>query len=149
MVYAKKKSGLEKYQKVSSSGAEFATPHRIVQMLMEGALDKISAAKGAMDRKDIDQRQSQINWAISIIDGLRGSLNLEVGGEVAANLENLYEYMTRRLAEASVAEDTVALDEVTSLLKEIKGAWDVMPQYIQDAASVDEIKEKMQSEQEA
>ena len=148
MVYAKKKSALDKYRNVNSSEAQYATPHRIVQMLMEGALDKISAAKGAMERADIDQRQNQINWAISIIDGLRASLNMEVGGEIAVNLDNLYEYMTRRLAEASMANDAAILDEVAELLKEIKGAWDVMPQYIQNAASVDEIKEKMQNEQE-
>jgi flagellar protein FliS len=146
MVGYKKNSAVSKYRQGSSSEVEYAPPHRLVQMLMEGALDRIAAAKGDIERKDIEARSGQITWAISIVDGLRASLNLEVGGEIAANLDRLYEYMIRRLGEANAHNDIVPLDEVASLLKELKGAWDAMPENIRSARSIEEIAEIAASE---
>lgn len=146
MVGPGKNSPVAKYRQSGSSEIEYATPHRLVQMLMEGALDKIAAAKGAIERNDIETRAGQIHWAISIVDGLRASLNLEVGGEVAANLDRLYEYMIRRLSDANRSSDIAPLDEVASLLKELKGAWDVMPEPIRTAGSIEEIAEIAASE---
>lgn len=126
-----RKRGVAQYGKVSTvSEVEYASPHRLVQMLMEGALDKISIAKGHMERRDIPNKGKYISWAMSIINGLRGSLDLDKGGEIAANLENLYEYMNRRLMEASRTNQTQILDEVFSLLVEIKEAWDAIPDHI-------------------
>ena len=144
-----KSSAVNKYKQTSSTGASYATPHRLIQMLMQGALDRIATARGGIERNEIELKNNAIGLAISIIGGLRDSLNFEEGGEIAANLDSLYEYMNRRLTEANMKNDVELLDEVTSLMNEIKSAWDVMPQYIQDAASVEEIKEKMESEQEA
>jgi flagellar protein FliS len=122
------KRGAQQYGKVAvGSEVNFASPHRLVQMLMEGALEKIAIAKGHMERSEFEAKGKHINWAVSIINGLRGSLNLEEGGEMAANLENLYDYMVRRLSEANLKNDVGMLDEVTSLLLEIKSAWDAMP----------------------
>lgn len=139
MVGSGKQGAISKYRQSISSEIAYATPHRLVQMLMEGALDRIAAAKGGIERNDIDVRAGQINWAISIIDGLRASLNMEVGGEIAANLDRLYEYMNRRLAEANISNDIGPLDEVSSLLKELKEAWDSMPENIRQAGTIDEI----------
>jgi len=122
------KRGARQYGKVAvGSEVAFASPHRLVQMLMEGALEKIATAKGHMARKDYEAKGSHINWAISIIDGLRGSLNMEEGGEMANNLDSLYAYMVRRLAEANLHNDPARLDEVSSLMLEIKSAWDAIP----------------------
>jgi len=122
------KRGVRQYGKVAvGSEVAFATPHRLVQMLMDGALEKIATAKGHMVRKEYEAKGSHINWAISIIDGLRGSLNMEEGGEIANNLDGLYAYMVRRLAEANLRNDLASLDEVSSLLLEIKSAWDAIP----------------------
>lgn len=109
-------------------GVESASPHRLVQMLMEGAVEKILAAKGFMANKQIPQKGEQISWAISIIDGLRASLNEEQGGEVAENLRRLYDYMERRLVEANLKNDPAILDEVGVLMNEIKSGWDQIPQ---------------------
>ncbi|TCS42407.1 flagellar export chaperone FliS [Reinekea marinisedimentorum] len=100
-----------------------ADPHRLIQLLFEGAASRIAAAKGHIDRKEYDKKSSQINSAIAIIGGLQDSLNLDAG-EIAQNLERLYNYMIRRLFEASVRNDIAMLDEVSHLLSQIKSAWD-------------------------
>ena len=128
MTYGKKRSGAAQYGKVAAeSEAGYANPHRLVQMLMEGALDKVATAKGCIERNDLAGKSRQISWAMSIVSGLRTSLDMETGGPIAANLDDLYEYMTRRLIDASTQNDTDALTEVGDLMLEIKGAWDAMP----------------------
>ena len=122
------KRGLSQYGKVAvGSEASYASPHRLIQMLMEGALDKIAFSKGQIERNDFAEKGRNITWAISIIQGLSASLDVESGGEIAANLEGLYDYMVRRLLEANKTNDVEILEEVSSLLKEVKQAWDAMP----------------------
>ncbi|MBN46512.1 MULTISPECIES: flagellar export chaperone FliS [unclassified Methylophaga] len=122
------KKALEGYGRGSvESEVNFASPHRIIQMLMEGALSKIATAKGCIARNDISEKSRQITWGMNIIQGLRTSLDAQKGGEVAANLDSLYEYMGRRLLEANVKNDVAILDEVSSLLMEVKAGWDNIP----------------------
>ena len=104
-----------------------ASPHRLTQMLFEGGLGRIAAARGHIDRQDYEQKGRAISEAMSIIVGLRGSLDMERGGEVASNLNDLYAYMTERLAEANLRNNTVILDEVAALLGGLKNAWDQIP----------------------
>ena len=104
-----------------------ASPHKLIAMLLDGALERVSSAKGGMERGEIALTGESIGKAISIVDNLRVSLDLEQGGEIAANLASLYEYMTRRLLEANATKDVDMLTEVASLLKEIKVAWDQVP----------------------
>ncbi|HHH36398.1 MAG TPA: flagellar export chaperone FliS [Gammaproteobacteria bacterium] len=121
------KSALQEYQQVGKKAAvEDASPHRLIQMLMEGALEKIAAAKRFMEQGAIPEKGAHISWAVSIIDGLRASLDKSAGGEIALNLEELYLYMMRRLTEANLKNDPACLDEVTSLLVQIKSAWDAI-----------------------
>ena len=112
----------------TQTGVSEASPHRLIQMLLDGALDKIARARGAMQRKEYAEKGNHITSAGSIVLGLRSSLDLEAGGELAANLDSLYEYMFRRLMEAHAENDEAALDEVSSLLREIKSGWDALPQ---------------------
>lgn len=131
MNMAKLHSAVQQYNKVGvASGVENATPHRLIQMLMNGALEKIAIAKGHMERGEIAHKGGHISWAISIIDGLRASLDKDTGGELAQSLDDLYEYMTRRLARANIENDPDILDEVTSLIRSIKSAWDELPEMI-------------------
>ncbi len=109
---------------------ESATPHRLIQMLMAGALQKITVAKEALARQDTAVKGQQISWAISIIDGLRASLDKSIPGGAAENLDDLYEYMNRRLLEANLRNEVSYLDEVSDLLNDIKGAWDAIPEEI-------------------
>lgn len=128
MNMAKLHSAVKQYNQVGVvSGVEQASPHRLIQMLMQGAIEKVAMAKGFMLRKDIANKGSHISWAISIIDGLRSSLDMDSGGEIAQNLDDLYEYMTRRLIRANVENNPDILDEVSSLLNSIKEAWNAMP----------------------
>lgn len=106
---------------------ETASPHRLVQMLMEGVQEKLLAAKGFMAKNDIAKKGEHISWAISIIDSLRACLDIEQGGEVAINLGNLYDYMERRLLEANLKNDPAIIDEVGMLMAQIKSGWDAIP----------------------
>jgi len=126
-------SGIEQYKNNGVQGAiENATPHRLIQMLMEGALSKITSAKGFMKRGDVAKKGEHISWAISIIDGLRLSLDKSVGGEIAQNLDDLYDYMNRRLVDANLHNNVEYLDEVIGLLSEIKSGWDAISQDVID-----------------
>jgi flagellar protein FliS len=128
MSYGKPGRGAKAYQKVGvTSGVMDATPHRLVQMLLDGAVEKISIAKGALERDDIPEKGKYIVWAVTIVEGLRASLDLERGGEIATNLDSLYEYMGRRLTAANIDNDPEILAEVAGLLSEIRDAWDAVP----------------------
>ena len=119
---------LDQYKQVGTRvGADSADPHQLIVMLFEGALERIAIAKGAMVRNDIQVKGHKIGRAIAIIDGLRASLDKERGGEIAENLDNLYDYMQRRLFEANVQNNPLFLDEVTDLIKEVKHAWVAIP----------------------
>lgn len=138
MTYSKKHKGASQYGRVAAqSEMGYASPHRLVQMLMEGALEKVAAAKGFMERKDYAGKSEHITWATTIINGLRSSLDPQAGGQIAANLNDLYSYMIRRLADASIENDVAILDEVSGLLLEIKSAWDAMPEDVRHAPAAD------------
>ncbi len=118
---------LKQYNKINlQTGIESASPHRLIQMLMDGALARLAQAKGHMIANSIAQKGEDISMAISIIGGLRDSLDHKKGGEIANNLDNLYEYMTYRLMESNLKNDVSMIDEVYGLLGEIKLAWDAI-----------------------
>lgn len=104
-----------------------ATPHRLVQMLMEGVLEKIALAKGNIARNEIAQKGENISKAITIVGGLHGVLDKEAGGELADNLSRLYDYMSQQLLTANIRSDDGILDEVAGLMQEIKSGWDGIP----------------------
>lgn len=121
--------GAKQYRQVGvQSGATGANPHRLIQMLLAGALEKLAVAKGNMKRSEIAEKGRNIGLAISIIDGLKDSLDHEKGGEIAQNLESLYDYMGFILVQANADNDLAKLDQVASLLIDIKGAWDKIPE---------------------
>ena len=107
---------------VQSRGVD-ASPHRMIQMLLEGAIEKVNIAKGYMSQGNVAEKGSHISWAMSIIDGLYLSLDMEAGGEIAENLAGLYEYSKERLFEANVKNDPAALDEVATLLNQVRAGW--------------------------
>ncbi|MGV8918283.1 MAG: flagellar export chaperone FliS [Pseudomonas sp.] len=118
---------LRQYQKVGAQAqTSEASPHRLVQMLMEGGLDRIAQAKGAMQRKDIPNKGVLISKAIGIIGGLREGLDMEKQADSLARVDNLYVYMMKRLAEANIQNDPKILDEVADLLRTIKEGWDAV-----------------------
>lgn len=118
---------LRQYQKVNGvAQTSEASPHRLVQMLMQGGLDRMAQAKGAIARNDIAQKGILIGKAIDIIGGLREGLDLENHAESLAELDSLYTYMSRRLVEANVNSDPAIIDEVARLLITVKEGWDAI-----------------------
>jgi flagellar protein FliS len=120
-------AALRQYQKVSSQAqTAVATPHRLVQMLMEAGLDRIAQAKGAIERKDVGAKGTSISKAIEIVGGLREGLDMEKQAEALADVDSLYVYMMKRLAEANIKTDPRILDEVSGLLTTVKEGWDAI-----------------------
>lgn len=117
-------SKLAAYSNASAhGGVAAADPHRLVVMLMDGALERISTARGCLNRGEIAEKARLLNRAVSILGELRGSLDMSKGGSIANNLGELYDYMCRRLLTGSSENRGEALDEVSTLLHEIRGAW--------------------------
>ena len=121
-------NAMNEYRSAGMEGVvEEASPHLLVHMLLQGAMDKIAAAKGHMQAGEVALKGENLSRAISIIESLRASLDREIGGELAANLNDLYDYMERRLLEANARNEIAMLDEVAGLLGEIKAGWDAIP----------------------
>jgi len=119
------RSAMREYEQVGArSQIEGASPERLIQLMLEGALDRVALARGAMENGETAAKGERIGKAISLVEGLRASLDHERGGELAGNLDALYEYASRRLLEANLRNDVAILDEVSNLLREIKQAWD-------------------------
>lgn len=123
-------SALAQYKRINTESAlEGASPHRLIQMLLNGALDRLAQARGAMQREDVAQKGLLLGKAVSILGGLQASLDKSVDPEMTANLDSLYDYMQRRLLEANLRNDIALVDEVSDLLQTIKAAWDeIAPQ---------------------
>ncbi|KAI2694513.1 flagellar export chaperone FliS [Pseudomonas sp. TNT3] len=120
---------LRQYQKVNSHAQiSEASPHRLIQLLLEGGLDRLAQAKGALARGDIAQKCLLITKAIDIITGLRQGLDAEKAEDPATieQLDSLYEYMNARLVQANVSNDTQIIDEVMQLLVTVKSGWDAI-----------------------
>jgi flagellar protein FliS len=101
-----------------------ASPHRLIVLLLEGAETAINVARLHAEQGNIAERGIQISKAIEIItNGLKVSLDIEQGGELAVRLAALYDYMVSRLLWANLKNDVSAMKEVLSLLGEIHTAW--------------------------
>ena len=117
--------GLAQYQKVSTQSAiDDASPHRLIQMLMEGALQRLAEAKSGIQKQCLRTKGEAIGKAISIVGGLRDALNPEVSSDIADNLDGLYDYMQRRLLQANVQNNEEYIEEVMQLMLTIKSGWD-------------------------
>lgn len=117
-------SALKSYAKVQyRANVEVASPHRLIEMLYDGAIERLIQAKGAMQHGDIQLKGQKINSAISIIGGLRESLSEENGGELAMNLDGLYVYIQSILSQSHLKNDLAKMDEAITLLGDLAGAW--------------------------
>ena len=105
------------------SDIETADPHRLVAMLLDGALVRVAKAKVEIEQGKIEEKITHLTQAVAIVDSLRASLNFEVGGEIVGNLEALYDYITKQVVLANSRNSIEILDEVSVLLKEISDAW--------------------------
>jgi flagellar protein FliS len=119
------KQALAQYQQVNvATGVEGASPHRLIQMLMQGFLQRLAEAKGALARGDVAARGVALGKAIDIAIGLQTALNKEVEGGLPQQLDALYDYMQTRLLEANARADAAMIDEVAGLMRTVKEGWD-------------------------
>jgi flagellar secretion chaperone FliS len=115
---------LAAYRSVSAHGAiADADPHALVLTVLDATLARLSTARACIEHKETRRKAGLLHSAVILVAELRGSLDLDRGGQLAQNLSDLYEYMSRRLIHANLNDDVAAVTEVASLLGEIREAW--------------------------
>lgn len=120
-------SAVMAYQKIGTqSEVEDASPHRLIQLMMDHGLAKMGLARSQMSEGKMAEKGENISDAIAVINGLQASLNHKANKRMSENFDALYAYMMRRLLEANLRNDVVILDEVAGLLRELKEAWDAI-----------------------
>ncbi|MDX1517333.1 MAG: flagellar export chaperone FliS [Woeseiaceae bacterium] len=132
MLTANRDAAVREYQSIATqSRVADASPHRLIQLMMERALGKIELAKTQMAEGRVAEKGNNISDAISIINGLQASLNHTADQRMSENFDALYAYMMRRLLEANLHNDRSMLSEVTNLLRELKEAWDAIADQVE------------------
>jgi flagellar protein FliS len=126
---------MKQYARIGTQASiQDASPHRLIQMLFRGALDRMASAKGAMENGDIARKGELIGKAISIVGGLRDAV-IEDGGTLSQNLDALYDYIANRLVIANLQNDEEVLEECMDLLTPIATAWDeISPDRVQSSS---------------
>ncbi|MEI7783874.1 MAG: flagellar export chaperone FliS [Betaproteobacteria bacterium] len=120
-----------------STATQAAVANRVelIQMLFDGLIDSLSAARGHIERSSIEEKSKALTRASRIVVGLQAALDLDKGGELANNLNELYSYIVRRLLHVNAHNDLEALKEVHSLITEVREAWRQVPSLLPASAS--------------
>ena len=106
------------------TGVVDASPHRLIEMLLDGGLEAIARARVAMGQRDVVARVAAVTRALRIVDeGLKAALDYTAGGEIAANLGEIYRYVTVLLTEANNEGSDAKLAEAARLLEMIREGW--------------------------
>jgi len=117
-------NALHQYQAVNTQTSVVDVDrHQLIQLLFDGAIERINMAKARINAKDFEGKNRLINKSIEIVSGLRGFLDLEKGQDLAQNLFDLYVYCEHKLFQANVRNDISILDEVLGHLKKIQEGW--------------------------
>lgn len=109
------------------TGVSTANNVELIQMLFDGLIESLVTARGQMVRGAIVEKGKSLSRASRIVIGLQGALDFEKGGDLAANLNELYSYVTRRLIHVNAHNDLKVLDEIHGLMCEIRQAWEAVP----------------------
>lgn len=116
--------GAGAYQQVRShGGVESADPHGLITLLMDGALERMVKARAHMQRGETAAKGETISRCIEILGGLRDSLDPKADPAMVERLDALYDYMSRRLLQANIRDDTSLIDEVSQLLQQVRDSW--------------------------
>jgi flagellar protein FliS len=110
-----------------ASQASVANSVDLIQMLFDGLIESITSAQGHLQRGAIQEKCKCLARASRIVIGLQSSLDFQKGGDLAKNLNELYDYVTRRLLHANAQNDPMALQEIHGLMSEIRQAWQNVP----------------------
>ncbi|MFD2180263.1 flagellar export chaperone FliS [Veronia pacifica] len=122
------RGSLKAYKKVSiDSQLSEASPHKVVQMLMAGAIERLVQGKAAMQAGNVAIKGERLGKALDIVISLRSCLSMDEGGEIAENLDALYDFVIRQISVANRDNLEQPIDDVVEILMEIKSAWDQIP----------------------
>ena len=122
-------ASLNAYRSVGAHSQVAASdPRQLIQVMFDTVMTRLATARGCMERGEVAAKGENLSKAIGIIGALNNSLDLEQGGQIASNLRELYDYSSRRLTEANLRNDPRMIEEISSLLREIKSAWEALPQ---------------------
>lgn len=128
-----RKNALKAYNSVNvSSNAAYADQIQLIQMLFDGLMESLDKAVGHIERQEFKDKNETIGRAQKIIFGLQMSLDMEKGGELSRNLNELYEYAVKRLLHAHTRNDADAVKEVKSLVREVSEAWSMLPNLLKN-----------------
>ena len=120
--------GIKAYKAVGvKDDLAVADPHRVIQLLMQGALENMAKAKGCIERKDLQGKSDTLSKAMAIINALQSCIDMKAGAEISDNLHALYGFMHQQLIDASREMDIDKIQDVMDLLLTIKSAWDQIP----------------------
>jgi flagellar protein FliS len=127
-MYSKSGYGVNAYANIGlETGVLAASPHKLILMLFQGAHLALSSALVHMKNGDLNAKGAAISKAIAIISsGLKASLDVEAGGELAQQLSALYDYMAHRLLQGNLHNNASYIEEVSRLLAELSGAWEAI-----------------------
>tara|TARA_B110000902_G_scaffold35494_1_gene37630 strand:+ start:82 stop:489 length:408 start_codon:yes stop_codon:yes gene_type:complete len=122
------KTALAQYGRIKNdTQSMYASPHQLILMLFDGAIEAMSITIGAIQQKNISLRSKQSSRAISIINGMRDCLDIEAGSELANNLDSLYLYMAQELFVAGLKNDTETIRNIQAMLRDIRESWGQIP----------------------
>jgi flagellar protein FliS len=120
--------GVNAYQSVGGRDqATTADPYQLIQMLMNGALQKLANAKGAMERKSYAEKSEHLTKALSIVNALQEGLDMSLNSDVGNNMYDLYDFVKRQIIAAMTQDSIEAVDNSLSVLRSLKEGWDSIP----------------------
>lgn len=118
-------TAMDQFRQVGiSNQVDTADPHNLIAMLFDGLLERLARARGYVERGQVQEKGEMLSKSIAIVDGLRASVDCDSGGELGRSLSDLYDYMEVRLLQANTGSDVRAIEEVASLVRELKTGWD-------------------------
>ena len=121
-------TALAQYGQIKNDAqTSYASPHQLMLMLFDGAIEAMSMTIGSIQNNNFELRSKQNTRSITIINGMRECLDLETGGELADNLYSLYQYMVQELFRASFKNDADTIQNIQTMLKDIRGSWEKIP----------------------
>ena len=110
-------------QTKTQSGVESASPAQLITMLLDGALERVARARGHIERGELTEQGEVIGKVIDIVASLDAYLDHDKGADASKTLESLYDYLVRQLFQANMERDVAILDEVATLLSEVRAGW--------------------------
>jgi len=120
-------TSIKKYRNANAESVVDASPHQLISIILKHIVSNIAIARGAISRNEVENKGKALTKAIALVGELQDSLDMERGGEISANLFELYDYIVRCLIQGNLENDTTKLDEVRDLILTVKEGWDAIP----------------------